>query len=107
MAGIEDTNVIDVVGQDAGGEYTVIMVESRPWSSSPDQPKQLKAKINAYAGFILDGSLALRYPDTAGKPVRIQLDCVEAPTTDITAITDHATRELAKHGIGLKINVRD
>lgn len=106
MTGIQDPNTVDLVGQDANGEYIVVMVEDRPWGSSPHQADQLKAKINAYAGYIFDGKLLEHYPEIAGKAVRVQLDCSDAPPVDITAIADSAAHELAKHGIGFKINPR-
>lgn len=106
MTGIEDTNVVDVVAQDADGEYMIVMVETRPWDSDPNQLEQLKAKINAYAGFILDGRLTHTYPETAGKPVRIQLDCVADPTAEVIAVIDRATIELAMRDIGFNVNVR-
>ena len=106
MAGIEDSNVVDVVAQDANGEYMVVMVETRPWGSDPNQLEQLKAKINAYASFILDGGLLSTYPETADKTVRVQLDCVTHPTTDVTAIVDRAKTALAEHSVGFAVNVR-
>jgi hypothetical protein len=106
MPGIEDANVVDVVAQDADGEYMVVMVETRPWGDDPNQLEQLKAKINSYAQFILDGSLISAYPETADKAVRVQLDCVTHPTTEVTAVVDRAAAELAKHGVGFTVNVR-
>ncbi|MGH3937266.1 MAG: DUF6572 domain-containing protein [Pseudonocardiaceae bacterium] len=106
MAGIADTNTIDVVAQDADGEYVIAMVEDRPWDTDPGQPMQLREKINAYAGFILDGSLVSQYPETTRCPVRIQLDCVQQPTDDIATIIDHARGQLEKLNIGFRLNVR-
>jgi hypothetical protein len=71
----------------------------------PRQSDQLREKINAYAGFILDGSLARHYPETVGRSVRIQLDCMETPTGDFAAITDHAARALEGLDIGFRVNV--
>lgn len=66
------------------------MVEDRPWGTSPEQTDQLKAKINAYAGYLFDGTIFEHYPEIAGKPVRVQLDCVDTPPAHISAITDRA-----------------
>lgn len=106
MAGIQDPSTIDVVAQDADRQYMIVMVEDRPWGADPHQPAQLREKINTYTGFILDGGLARRYPETVGQPVRIQLDCVQQPTGDIAAIVEHARAQLDKLGIGFRINVR-
>jgi len=106
VAGIADTNTIDVVGQDATGRFLMIMVETRRWGSDPDQGTQLRQKINAYAGFILDGSLARQHPETLDHPVDIQLDCVETPSGEFAEITDHAAAKLLKLGIGFRIHVQ-
>lgn len=107
MAGIADTNTIDLVAQDADGTYLLVMIEDRPWGADPDQPTQLQEKINTYAGFIFDGSLARQYPETDGQPVRIRLDCTQAPDGHIAHITDHAATQLAGHGIGFQVNPRN
>lgn len=104
MAGIADTDTIDLVGQDADGTYLLIMIEDRPWGVDPGQASQLQEKINTYAGFIFDGSLARHYPETDGQAMRIRLDCPEPPSGHIAHITEHAATQLAQHGIGFQIN---
>lgn len=106
MPGIDDTNTIDLVGQDSAGRFLVIMVETRPWGTTLDQGSHLRQKINAYTGFILDGSLARHYPEIAKHPVDIQLDCEETPDEEIKKITDHAAAQLLNLGIGFRINAR-
>lgn len=106
MAGVQDTNVIDVVGHDpSSGEYLVIMVEERPWGADPDQAEQLRKKINSYAGYIVDGTLAKQFPETSGQRVRIQLNCWEAPSGQFAGITDHAAAQLDKLQIGFSVRV--
>lgn len=104
MTGIADTNTIDLVAQDADGTYMLVMIEDRPWGDDPDQATQLQEKINSYAGFIFDGSLVRHYPETEGQPVRIRLDCDQAPHGHIAHITDHAAAQLASHDIGFQVN---
>jgi hypothetical protein len=106
VAGLEDPNVVDLVGQDSHGAYMVVMVESRPWGIVPEQGEQLKAKMNAYATFILDGDLVRRYPETASGSIYVQLDCVSDPPPDIIAIISHGAAQLSRRGIGFKTNVR-
>jgi hypothetical protein len=105
VPGLAQTNVVDVVGQDASGQYLVIMVESRTWGAEAAQASQLKEKINTYAGFIMNGTLARQYPETAGQPVDIQLNCCEKPSGDFAAIIEHATAQLQRIGIGFRVNV--
>ncbi len=105
MPGVAQANVVDVVGQDACGRYLMIMIESRAWGSDVAQASQLKEKINAYAGFIMDGTLARQYPESAGQPVDIQLNCCEAPSGEFASVLDHAARQLQRLGVGLRVNV--
>jgi hypothetical protein len=105
VAGIQDPGVVDLVAQDAEGTFLVVMVEERPWGADPEQPRQLREKINAYAGCILDGSLAARYPELAVGPIRIQLNCPREPAGEIAAITAHAAAQLARLGIGFAVRV--
>jgi hypothetical protein len=107
MAGVKDTNVIDVVAEDPGGEaFTLVMVEDRPWGSDPLQPEQLRQKISLYASWILDGDLGNLYPETIGKPVSIQLDCVQAPDETAAAMIDFARHKLAAFDIPVVVHVR-
>jgi len=105
VPGLAQANVVDVVGQDASGRYLVIMVESRAWGTDAAQALQLREKINAYAGLIMDGSLARQYPATAGQPVDIQLNCCETPRGEFATILEHAAMQLQRLGIGLRVNV--
>lgn len=104
MAGVADTNTIDLVAQDADGTYLLVMVEDRRWGADDGQEAQLREKINTYAGYVLDGSLAQQYPETAGGPVRIRLDCLGAPSGHFAHITSHAAAQLAAHGIDFQVN---
>lgn len=107
MAGLAEPNVIDLVGQDADGRFLLIMVETRAWGSDAQQGSQLKEKINAYAGFIMDGGLARHYPEAAGRRVDIQLNCADSPPPDgeIPSILRHAASQLDKAGIGFRLKV--
>lgn len=104
MAGIADTNTIDVVAQDADGTYLLVMVEDRRWGAEEEQEAQLREKLNTYAGFVLDGDLTAQYSETAGAQVKIRLDCVEAPSGHFAHITSHAAAQLAAHGIRFEVN---
>jgi hypothetical protein len=107
MPGIADTNTIDLVAQEANGTVLLVMFEERRWGSDPDQATQLQEKINLYAGYVLDGSLARQYPETTGKPVRIRLDCAEMPTGHLAHITAHAASQLGARAIDFQVNPRN
>lgn len=85
-------------------EYKLIMVEDRPWSGAPEQLEQLREKINNYAMFVLDEGLLRSYPEAAGHPVCIQLDCVSTPTEDVQEFIDLASERLRDYGIRFTVN---
>jgi hypothetical protein len=106
VSGVWDHTTIDVVAVDADGTCLLAMVEDRRWNVDPAQEIQLRNKINAYVGYITGGDLIEAYPDAAGKPVRIELHCVQEPTGRIAAVVQHAASELHKLDIGFVVNVR-
>lgn len=106
MAGIEDKDVIDLVlRSESGEEAIVVMVEDRPWGESPDQIDQLLEKVNLYANFVLDGGLIRKFPDLAGKPVRVQLDCIEPPNSEANEVIALARKGFAQFGIPFDVRV--
>lgn len=107
MAGVADTNTIDLVAQDADGAYVLVMVEERPWGAADEQSAELRDKINTYAGYVLDGSLAKQYPETVGEPVKIRLDCLTEAPGHFAHIASHASDQLAAHGIGFHVSPRN
>jgi hypothetical protein len=106
MAGVHEPNVIDLVIHDpATGEYALIMVEGRPWTDSHEQLAQLSEKINNYAMFALDEGLLRAYPQSAGHPVRIQLDCANTPTPNAQTVIDLATECLLGYRIRFVVSL--
>lgn len=106
MAGVQDTGVVDLVTHNStSDQYTLIMIETRPWTDSAEQLAQLMEKINNYAVFALDGQMARAYPDSVGKQLRIQLDCHQEPSTRAADVVDQARRQLADHDIPFDVNI--
>ena len=105
MAGIHEPETIDLVAQAAEGRYLLVMIETRPWGSDPHQGDQLKAKINTYAQFALDGGLLQHYPETANQPIAIRLDCATPPDEPTNALLAHAAEQLARFDIEILVNV--
>jgi hypothetical protein len=103
---LSDSETVDVVAEDAAGEVMVVMVEDRPWRGGRAQELELREKINLYTDFIRGGELVRRFPNAAGRSVRIQLDCVDNPTGTIATVLEYAKEQLAKLGIGFTVNVR-
>lgn len=108
MAGVHEPNVIDLVTHDpARDEYKLIMIEGRPWSDAPEQLEQLGEKINNYVMFVLDEGLLRAYPETAGHPLCIQLDCVTPPTAEAQELIDLASERLRDYGIRFVVSLLD
>jgi hypothetical protein len=105
MVGVDDPDTIDLVTHDRStGEFAVIMSESRRWGTVAGQADQLMAKINAYAAYVLDEGLLVAFPEAAGCPVRIQIDCVDEPDQAAAEVIEAARHLLAQHGVGVVVN---
>jgi hypothetical protein len=83
LLGVENPEIIDLITLDPrSGEVVLRIVERRPWGSDPKQLAQFDEKLNRYLAYVLDGFLVRHYPQYAGKPVRIEIACVEPPTDE-------------------------
>jgi hypothetical protein len=106
MVGVQDDKVIDLVAHGAdGASYVLVMIEDRPWSTSPVQKHQLRQKFNLYASYIVDGELAATYPETADKPIAVQLNCKTAPEGEILDIIEKARVTLAEKSVPVLVHV--
>ena len=105
-AGVENPRVIDLVTYDPkSGEYVLIMTEQRQWDGSPDRVLQLQEKVNNYLSFALDGQMARQYPESAGKLIRLQLDCLAEPDADSARFLELVREKLKPDGIRLVVNL--
>jgi hypothetical protein len=108
MAGIQDPDTIDLVTHDnRTDEFALVMCESRPWGTDHAQVDQLIAKINSYAAYVLDEGFLVAHPEVSGKPIRIQIDCVDAPDPEAAQVIEQASRLLAEYGIAFLVNRLD
>ena len=104
--GVENPRVIDLVTYDPkSGEYALIMTEEREWDGSPDRVLQLQEKVNNYLSFALDGQMARQYPESVGKPIRLQLDCVAEPDAASARLIELVREKLRSEGIRLIVNL--
>ena len=77
---LDRTGLVDVIAQDARtGEVVLVMNEPNEWNGSDEQLLALQERFNAYASFLLDGEMAERHPELAGKAARIELRCARMP----------------------------
>lgn len=87
---------IDLITFDSKtGEFALYLVESGPWpdESLPTRMEVLSQRIINSIEVVLAGLLGTKYPDSVGKPVRLQIDLHdEAPSEmyDLVNETRHA-----------------
>jgi hypothetical protein len=104
--GVQNAMIIDLITTDASsGAVVLVMRESRTWGAAPEQFRQIEEKINRYMGYALDGFLVQHYPHYAKRPVRIRLDCVEAPHGDAVSFVEAAGHAITAHGLEFAVNV--
>lgn len=106
LKGTEHAGVIDLLGfHHASGEVVLTMVETRPWAEGSPQLYQLQEKLNAYLSFILDGEMLEAYPQFAGKPVRVRLECATPPGPGEMAFLQHVHEQTGLQGIAFEVDV--
>jgi hypothetical protein len=104
--GVENPDIIDLITSDgATGEVVLVILENRMWGAAPQQLAEHDEKLNRYMIYILDGHLARQYPQYIGKPVRIQLDCVEAPDEKTQRFLDNVDHICGMNGVRFVVNV--
>jgi hypothetical protein len=104
--GIEHAGVIDFLGFDTGAsEVVLVMVERRPWHNIEEQLFQLQEKLNAYLSFALDGEMVEVYPQFAGKPLKIRLECAEPPVEETLDFLQHVYEQSSLQGITFEVEV--
>jgi len=104
--GVHNPRVVDLIRLDAAAdEVELLMLETRPWGSDPQQLPQLQAKFNSYLGYVQTGALARDYPQYAGKPVRFRLDCASAPAGDAAAMLGAMRGFAESEGIAFAIEL--
>src|SRR5687767_9493284 len=87
-----DGATVDAVSIPADGSAVELhIVADAPWTGSDPQITSLQQKIHTYVGFAADGQLAAAYPEAAGLPWRIVVQChagnPDARTADVLART--------------------
>jgi hypothetical protein len=89
VAGVEQPEVIDLVSHDPQRDaFVLVAIEDRSWNCGDQQLLDLQAKLKNYVSFAEDGQMLAMYPDSAGKPWVIRLECVEEPSADVARLID-------------------
>lgn len=100
MAGLQDPEVVDLVAEEANGTALLVIVKEGRWDVDVDVPA-LRAKMNTYAQFALDGGLYSHYPHLDRRPITIRLDSSTPLPTAITEVLSIAETKLRPYGITL------
>jgi hypothetical protein len=104
-AGIAHPEVIDLVTQEPGDEWALIVVEEGDWDGSDEQLQALQEKLNNYLKFALDGEMARMYPESQGKKTRIQLDLYSEPDAKTLRFIKRAQEAISREGLRLTLNI--
>jgi hypothetical protein len=73
---------IDVVTEHPEtGVFAIILVETGPWAPGAEEAelRRIQGRLYACVDVAVDGHLAAKYPNSKGRPVRIQLDTYDIP----------------------------
>ena len=101
--GIHNPRVVDLIRPDREGGVELLMLETRPWGSDPDQLSQLEAKLNAYLGYVQTGALARDYPQYAGARVRFRLECSAPPSGEAARMLTAMREFCSSDGIAFDV----
>jgi hypothetical protein len=97
---------LDLVTFDsAGGEYVLVISAMDDWDDSEEEQALLLQKINNYLNFGLNGGLAEHFPQSKGKPMRIQIDSASKPPLNADRVITQAQSVLSRQGIRLCVNL--
>ena len=71
---VSDASVVDAIGLDKESEAVVLSIaDDLDWSDPVAHLETLLDKVTAYLGFVASGSLKRRFPQAAGREVRIDV----------------------------------
>jgi hypothetical protein len=104
--GVQNPMVVDLITVDAASNTVVlVMTERRNWGASDRQFKEIEEKVNRYMAYALDGFLVEHHPEHKDKPVRIRLDCAEAPHGDAVRFVAAMAHAITGYGLDFAVNV--
>jgi hypothetical protein len=104
--GVQYPDIIDKVIQAKDESVALVMREDRPWDGSEQRVVELRKKINTYAAYALQGQLRTDFPDLAGRPVYLQLWCIQhRPEPKLMEFLKQANAQLAQHSLQIRVRV--
>jgi len=97
---MSDPTTIDYLAHDqARGKYVLIIREDRPWTHQAEMHGQLKAKVDTYFQYIMDGGVTQEYPGTRTEDCAILLMCRHEPGPESLAFFEYVRLVLAQDKI--------
>ena len=97
---MDDPNTIDYLAHDQlRSKYVLIIREDRAWNRPGEMHAQLKAKIDTYFQYIMDGGVAQEYPGTRSQDCAITLLCRQQPGPESLAFFEYVRQVLAQDRI--------
>lgn len=101
-----DPNRVDVVAESAEGIIELVIVQDQRWTGSAAQTSSLQAKVQTYVSFAVDGPLVQQFPEAAGRPWRIVINCLSGqPDKRTQATLDMVASRLPEYGGSLLVRV--
>ena len=88
------TTLVDFVARGATpDEWKMVLVEQGPWTGPIDgELRRLQDRLYGTVDAALDGQLAEKFPESAGKKIVIQLDGYNLPRTEISEFFDRFSK---------------
>ncbi len=108
--GVDNPKIVDLIRVDQQtGEVVLLMVEPRPWTTQAHLLRahltQLQNKVDSYLSYVLDGFFVQQYPQYKGKPVCIELECLENPEGPFDEFMKAAAEFSATENINFRFKV--
>jgi hypothetical protein len=98
-SGIEAPTKIDFVAVPADeSSIDLHIAQNVEWDGSDRVLMLLQEKIHNYVGYAADGQLAAAYPEHAGLPWRIVIDCQTPPDQRTAEMLDALVDPIANYG---------
>jgi hypothetical protein len=95
----DDDAVIDVVlASPDGDEYVLVLVEERSWTE-PGVVDHLTERVDRSVEYVLEGHLAIEFPEAVGRAIRIDVRYEHPLTTDVEALFLRFTEALSQRGL--------
>lgn len=79
-----DAGSVDLVAESADGIVELVIVQDQQWTGSDAQLASLQEKVQTYVSFAIDGGLAQQFPEVAGRPWRIVVNCLSGEPDERT-----------------------